>query len=62
MNQANFGDHPWTALVMDTNNQVIYGLGIVISWRIVLTTARNVQHLQRWEDLRDYLIFSGDDN
>ncbi|XP_021966842.1 phenoloxidase-activating factor 2 [Folsomia candida] len=44
--EANFGDHPWTALVMDTNNQVIYGLGIVISWRIVLTTARNVQHLQ----------------
>jgi secreted trypsin-like serine protease len=32
---------------MDTNNQVIYGLGIVVSWRLVLTTARNVQHLQQ---------------
>ncbi|ODN06490.1 Chymotrypsin-like protease CTRL-1 [Orchesella cincta] len=40
--EANFGDHPWTALVMDVNNRVIYGLGITIAWRIVVTTARNV--------------------
>jgi hypothetical protein len=44
--EANYGDYPWTALVMDTNNQLIYGLGIVVSWGLVLTTARNVQSLQ----------------
>jgi len=37
---------PATALLVDTNNQVNYGLGIVISWKLVLTTARNVQNLQ----------------
>jgi len=40
--EANFAEYPWTALVMDTSNQ-LYGIGITIAWRTVITSARNVE-------------------
>lgn len=44
--QANFAEYPWTALVMDASNQFIYGLGVIISWNTVITSARTVEAIR----------------
>ncbi|CAG7818343.1 unnamed protein product [Allacma fusca] len=41
--EANYAEYPWTALVMDTSNQYVFGLGTIVSPRLILTSARNLE-------------------
>jgi len=40
--KASYGEYPWTVLILDGKDDIIYGTGIIINPSFVLTTARNI--------------------
>jgi len=41
--EAHFAEYPWTAIIMDTSNQFIFGLGVIVTPNLILTAARNIE-------------------